>query len=78
MNLRLVTAACAWLVLPAIAAAQTTTPTEAASLNLTAYAELLRSDVRAQKVAILVEMMGFSRGGGQGLLAPLPRVRRRK
>jgi hypothetical protein len=30
------------------------------SLNLTAYAELLRSDVRAQKVAILIEMMGFS------------------
>ena len=48
------------LMLPAIAAAQTTAPTEAASLNLTAYAELLRSDVRAQKVAILVEVMGFS------------------
>jgi hypothetical protein len=29
------------------------------SLNLTAYAELLRSDVRAQKVAILTEVMGF-------------------
>ena len=30
------------------------------TLNLTAYAELLRSDVRAQKVAILTEVMGFT------------------
>ena len=30
------------------------------SLNLSAYAELLRSDVRAQKVAIITEVMGFS------------------
>ena len=30
------------------------------SLNLTAYAELLRSDVRAEKVAILTEVMGFT------------------
>ena len=30
------------------------------TLNLSAYAELLRSDVRAQKVAILTEVMGFS------------------
>ena len=30
------------------------------SLNLTAYAELLRSDVRLQKVAILTEVMGFT------------------
>jgi hypothetical protein len=30
------------------------------SLNLTAYAELLRSDVRAEKIAILTEMMGFT------------------
>jgi hypothetical protein len=29
------------------------------SLNLSAYAELLRSDVRAQKVAILTELMAF-------------------
>src|SRR3954447_8645760 len=33
---------------------------EAKSLNLTAYAELLRSDVRAEKVAILTEVMGFT------------------
>ncbi len=30
------------------------------SLNLTAYAELLRSDVRAEKVAIITEVMGFT------------------
>jgi hypothetical protein len=30
------------------------------TLNLAAYAELLRSDVRAQKVAILTELMEFS------------------
>ena len=34
--------------------AQTTT------LNLSAYAELLRSDVRTQKVAIITTMMGFT------------------
>ena len=33
---------------------------ETKTLNLTAYAELLRSDVRAQKVAILTELMGFT------------------
>jgi hypothetical protein len=30
------------------------------SLNLSAYAELLRSDVRAEKVAIITEVMGFT------------------
>lgn len=30
------------------------------ALNLSAYAELLRSDVRTQKVAILTEVMGFT------------------
>jgi hypothetical protein len=29
-------------------------------LNLNAYAELLRSDVQAQKIAILTEVMGFT------------------
>ena len=33
---------------------------ETKTLNLSAYAELLRSDVRAQKVAILTEVMGFT------------------
>jgi hypothetical protein len=36
------------------------TERETKSLNLSAYAELLRSDVRAQKVAILTEVMGFT------------------
>lgn len=30
------------------------------TLNLSAYAELLRTDVRAQKVAIITEVMGFT------------------
>jgi hypothetical protein len=33
---------------------------ETKTLNLSAYAELLRADVRAQKVAILTEVMGFT------------------
>jgi hypothetical protein len=33
---------------------------ETRTLNLSAYAELLRSDVRAQKVAILTEVMDFT------------------
>jgi hypothetical protein len=37
-----------------------TTEEETVSLNLSAYAELLRSDVRTQKVAILTEVMGFT------------------
>jgi len=32
------------------------------TLNLSEYAELLRSDVRAEKVAIITEMMDFSEG----------------
>ena len=35
---------------------------QAKALNLSAYAELLRSDVRAQKVAIITEVMGFTEG----------------
>ena len=33
---------------------------DARTLNLSAYAELLRSDVRSEKVAILTEVMGFT------------------
>ena len=33
---------------------------QAKALNLSAYAELLRSDIRAQKVAIITEVMGFT------------------
>ncbi len=45
------------------APAQGTKPAPAADtrdVNLRAYVELLRSDVRSQKVAILTEMMGFT------------------
>ena len=41
-------------------AAAKDTPQQTQALNLSAYAELLRSDVRTQKVAILTEVMGFS------------------
>jgi len=43
---------------PAKPAAPAAPQTE--TMNLTAYAELLRSDVRAEKVAILTELMEFS------------------
>src|SRR5262245_18237529 len=36
------------------------TQTESREANLTAYVELLRSDLRTQKVAIITEMMQFS------------------
>ena len=36
------------------------TAQETQSLNLSAYSELLRSDVRAQKVAIITEVMNFT------------------
>ena len=49
---------------PAQARAQAKAPppseSETKTLNLSAYAELLRSDVRAQKVAIITEVMGFT------------------
>jgi hypothetical protein len=38
----------------------TLTDQQTKSLNLTAYAELLRSDVRAEKVAIITEVMDFT------------------
>jgi hypothetical protein len=56
---------CALIVLMAGSVAAQTAPKQASekettTLNLTAYAELLRSDVRAQKVAIITEVMHFS------------------
>jgi hypothetical protein len=42
------------------ASTQSSAERENKSLNLSAYAELLRSDIRAQKVAILTEVMGFT------------------
>ena len=44
---------------PAKQAAPAAAP-QAETLNLTAYAELLRSDIRAEKVAILTELMEFT------------------
>ena len=35
-------------------------PAETRTLNLSTYAELLRADIRAEKVAILTEVMGFT------------------
>jgi hypothetical protein len=62
-HVRLMT--CALIVLMAGSVAAQTAPKQASekettTLNLTAYAELLRSDVRAQKVAIITEVMHFS------------------
>src|SRR4051812_41672197 len=45
---------------PSAASAQDQTKT----LNLTAYAELLRSDIRVQKVAIITEVMEFTEAEG--------------
>jgi hypothetical protein len=39
---------------------------ETRTLNLTAYSELLRSDVHAQKVAIITEMMDFTEAEDKG------------
>jgi hypothetical protein len=47
----------ALLVLGQAAAQQ---PSQTKTLNLSAYAELLRSDIRAQKVAIITEVMAFT------------------
>ncbi len=45
----------------AAASAQTAvTPAETKDVNLRAYSELLRADVRAQKVAFLTELMEFT------------------
>lgn len=39
---------------------QSPTTSQDQALNLSAYAELLRSDIRTSKVAIITEVMGFS------------------
>jgi hypothetical protein len=54
--------AAAVLMSAAAASAQTTvvSPAETKNANLHAYAELLRADVRAQKVAFLTELMEFT------------------
>lgn len=48
------------LTAPAAWAQDARTDRETRRTNLTAYVELLRSDVRAQKVAILTDLMGFT------------------
>jgi hypothetical protein len=53
----------AGLVAPAAAQSQTAAPgsgNDTRDMNLRAYAELLRADVRAEKVAILTELMQFT------------------
>jgi hypothetical protein len=47
---------------PAAAQAKALPPSEGETetLNLSAYAELLRSDLRAQKVALITELVGFT------------------
>ena len=50
------------VALPALPAAGGQSPStdQTRTLNLTAYAELLRSDIRLQKAAILTQVMGFT------------------
>ena len=48
------------IVTAARAQSPQSTEAETKSLNLTAYAELIRSDVRTQKVAIITETMDFT------------------
>ena len=52
----------AFLATAGVARAQTPSsePAQPTELNLTAYAELLRSDLRTQKVAIITQVMGFT------------------
>src|SRR5262245_16348077 len=52
-----------FLIVAAVAAQAQSPPAserDSKALNLAAYAELLRSDVRTQKVAIITEVMGFT------------------
>src|SRR5262245_5348131 len=44
----------------ALAQTTGTTGADAEQRNLAAYAELLRSDLRTQKVAVITEVMGFN------------------
>jgi hypothetical protein len=64
MTASLLVAAVLVAAAPAAAAAQdkpsTPSTDQTKTLNLSAYAELLRSDIRAEKVAIITEMMEFS------------------
>ena len=61
--IRRTTAALVLVVASGLGASAQTPPAadpDSQTLNLSAYAELLRTDIRAQKVAILTEIMGFT------------------
>lgn len=62
MTLRALAASIAVMAVASAAYGQTpqAADRQTQSLNLSAYAELLRSDVRTQKVAIITEVMGFT------------------
>jgi hypothetical protein len=45
---------------PASSTAKPTAPSSDRELNLKAYVELLRSDLRAEKVALITQVMGFT------------------
>jgi hypothetical protein len=51
-----------WAQAPPPAPAASVSEKDTRTLNLSAYAELLRSDVRQQKVAIFTELMEFTEG----------------
>jgi hypothetical protein len=60
MARRLATFVLAALAAPALASAQSAAAGQTKTLNLSAYAELLRADLRAEKVAIITEVMEFT------------------
>lgn len=62
MTLKTAAACLAILTMGAAAGGQTpqAADPQTKALNLSAYVELLRSDVRTQKIAILTEVMGFT------------------
>jgi hypothetical protein len=63
---RLLFAAFAVMAAAGSAAAQSApTAEQTRTLNLSAYAELLRSDIRVQKVAIIAQVMEFTDAEGQ-------------
>jgi hypothetical protein len=55
----------ALLAAPTLASAQQATGDDSRELNLRAYGELLRSDIRAQKVAVITEVMQFTEAEDQ-------------
>ena len=60
---RTTTVACALVAVATLSAdvhAQQASAADSKALNLSAYVELLRSDLRTTKVAIITEVMGFS------------------